>query len=159
MEKFSLSSREWKKTLVTPKVSAAGIVESPDRSSILIVKRKFEPLGYACPGGMMDIGETISECAVREVLEETNISAFPLGLFKVSSNPNADPRFHVVIAYVILSTKDWGDPVGMDDAKEAFWMNYKSNDYFNEMILSCQLTLKEYRRWRLSGENTMLPLD
>lgn len=155
---MKLSVRDLNKELITPKVSAAGIVESPDRKSIIIIERKYEPLGLASPGGMIEVNETIKECAVREIFEETGVNAKPLGIFKITSNPNVDPRFHVVIVYVIMRVSSFKDPVAGDDAKKAFWMDYKSDKYFDQMIDAFKDTLREYRDWRL-GEEIMLSLD
>ena len=154
--KFQLSAREndteWKKKIITPRVAAAGIVESSDRKSILMVKRKYEPKGYAFPGGMMEIGETVEETARREIKEETGIDAEAISLMGIHSHPQSDPRWHVVIVYVLMRTKSDDEPRGMDDALEAFWMDYNSDELSDEFVSSSKSALKDYREWRKKEE-------
>jgi len=147
--KFSLSNREeedWKKKIVTPRVAVTGCVESPDRKSVLIIKRKFPPYGYAFPGGMMELGETIEETAKREILEETGIDADVLSLLGINSHPFDDPRWHVVVVCVLMRATKNKEPKGGDDALEAFWVPYESNEY--GLISSSERALEDYRKWR-----------
>ena len=123
--KFYLSAREqdeaWKRKIVTPRSAVVGLVESHDGDSLVIIKRKYPPLGFAFPGGMMDVGEFIADTAIREVEEETGIIAEPLGILNIISDPEMDPRFHVIVTHVVMKAKDNVDPKGMDDALEAHW--------------------------------------
>lgn len=139
---------DWKKKIITPRVATAGCVESYDRESILIVKRKYPPYGYAFSGGMMEIGETIEDTIKREVLEETGIKANVLSLFGVHSHPFTDPRWHVVIIYVLMRASENKEPKGMDDALEAFWIPYNSDKYAKNLIISSKTILDDYRKWR-----------
>ena len=42
---------------------------------VLLVKRRYEPLAgqWSLPGGAVDVGETLAECVVRELHEETGL--------------------------------------------------------------------------------------
>ena len=42
-----------------------------DRDGRILLQRRSDSGNWALPGGAMDIGETLAECAVREVREET----------------------------------------------------------------------------------------
>lgn len=150
MTRFSLSKREedWKKKIITPRVAVCGLVESLDRKSLIIVKRKFLPYGLAFPGGMLEIGETATAAAKREVLEETGIDADVISLLGVQSDPNHDPRWHVVVIYVLMRVKEDKDPKGMDDALEAFWMPYNSKEYSKDFVDSSITALNDYKKWR-----------
>lgn len=65
---------------------------------IVLIRRRNPPfMGcYALPGGFVEIGETVEDAARREVMEETGISASLVGLVGVYSDPDRDPRGHVV---------------------------------------------------------------
>jgi ADP-ribose pyrophosphatase YjhB (NUDIX family) len=52
---------------------------------VLLIKRSDNGL-WAMPAGAMELGETISDCARREVLEETGLTAHDVTLFGVYSN-------------------------------------------------------------------------
>jgi len=43
------------------------------RMSIVLIKRKNPPFGWALPGGFVDYGETLESAAVREAREETSL--------------------------------------------------------------------------------------
>lgn len=73
------------------------LIVFPDKSFVL-VKRSNPPFkGYwALPGGFVEYGETVEQAAIREAEEETGVRIKLLGLVGVYSDPNRDPRGHVV---------------------------------------------------------------
>lgn len=85
--------------------------------SIVLIRRRAPPHGWALPGGFVDEGETLEHAAVREVLEETGLHVTLTDLLYVYSDPARDPRKHTV-STVFVGTAT-GDPVGTDDAAEA----------------------------------------
>ncbi|MDP8229149.1 MAG: NUDIX hydrolase [Candidatus Electryoneaceae bacterium] len=99
----------------TPFLTVDAIIRT--EGGIVLVKRKNPPLGWALPGGFVDIGETVEDAVRREALEETNLHINDLWLLGVYSDPDRDPRFHTV-SIVFGATAD-GVPIGGDDAAEA----------------------------------------
>jgi 8-oxo-dGTP diphosphatase len=154
LSKFRLSARqldeseEWKKKIVTPRVAAVGVVESPDKTKLLVIKRKYPPYGLAFPGGMMELGETIEETAIREVYEETGIEGKPVGILNIISDPESDPRWHVVIIHVVMETNSNIEPKGNDDALSASWENIDSKELPSKLIKTCRSTLVDYIQWK-----------
>ncbi len=53
--------------------SVAGIIFSPDRASLLLIKRRDVPV-WVLPGGGIDPGESPENAVVREILEETGFT-------------------------------------------------------------------------------------
>src|SRR5215471_3769271 len=100
----------------TPRVTVDIVIELIDRPGrpILLIERKHEPLGWALPGGFVDIGEQVEEAAVREAAEETNLRVELEVLLGVYSRPDRDPRGHTVSIVYVASAQ--GDPRAMDDA-------------------------------------------
>jgi ADP-ribose pyrophosphatase YjhB (NUDIX family) len=84
---------------------------------IVLVQRKYPPLGWALPGGFVDAGETLEEAAEREALEETGLAVRLVRQFHTYSAPARDPRRHTITT-VFLADAD-GIPRGGDDAAEA----------------------------------------
>lgn len=94
----------------------------PYNEGIVLIKRKNDPFKdyWALPGGFINHGkETLEEAAVRELFEETSLrtSINLLKLVGVYSDPNRDPRGHVIShAYEV---KDYsGELKANDDAAE-----------------------------------------
>lgn len=141
--------KNWRDKIITPRVGVAGIVESPDRKQILVIDRIYRPFGYAMPGGFVEVGENMTQTVIREVKEETGIEVDEvIGILNLFSDPIFDPRMHVVAPHVVMRTKEFKEPEGMDDAKDAFWMEYGSNDLYDKFNNYSQLTLDDYRDWR-----------
>lgn len=65
--------------------STTAIVTDSD-GRILLVHRVDNGL-WALPGGGMDLGESIEDCAIREVKEETGLDVELTGLVGVYTNP------------------------------------------------------------------------
>jgi 8-oxo-dGTP diphosphatase len=98
----------------TPKVAVDCIVEYHHK--LVVIERKFKPLGYAWPGGFMDVGETCYQAAVREAGEETNLKVEIIDLVGVFSKPDRDPRGHVIS--LVYIAEGHGYLKAKDDAKE-----------------------------------------
>ena len=89
----------------------------PTAAGIVLVKRRYDPGmgGWALPGGFIDAEETVSEAAVREVKEETNLDVALDGLLGVYSY--VDPRKSGLVV-VFQATVTGGAPCAGDDAEE-----------------------------------------
>ncbi|MEU5943162.1 NUDIX domain-containing protein [Micromonospora sp. NPDC047548] len=70
---------------------AAAIVT--DEHGRVLLQRRTDSGNWSLPGGAMDIGETLQQCAVREVKEETGLDIEITGLLGIYTDP------HHVIAY------------------------------------------------------------
>lgn len=91
--------------------------------AVLLVRRGRPPFrgAWALPGGFVELGETTEEAVVRELREETGLTARPVRVIGVYSRPGRDPRGHTVsIAYGMHGVRR--TPTGGDDAAEASWV-------------------------------------
>ncbi len=86
---------------------------------IVLVQRRFPPLGWALPGGFVDYGETVENAACREALEETNLRVTLTGLLGVYSDPIRDTRRHTITTVFTCSAENPKALKGGDDAVEA----------------------------------------
>jgi ADP-ribose pyrophosphatase YjhB (NUDIX family) len=92
---------------------AASVIIINEEGELLLGKRTDnQKWGYA--GGSMNLGESVEDCARRELLEEMNLIADELEFFMINSGeethyiyPNGDEVYNVEIVY--LCRKYHGD--------------------------------------------------
>lgn len=94
------------------------IIHEPARG-VVLVRRGKPPFGYALPGGFVEVGETVEEAALREMLEETALHVTLTGLLGVYSDPARDARRHTISTVFTARAANPGDVRGGDDAAEA----------------------------------------
>ena len=70
-------------TLLTP--AAAAIIRD-ERGRVLLIRRG-DGRGWSLPGGIMEPGERIADCAAREAREETGLEVEPVRLIGIYSDP------------------------------------------------------------------------
>jgi len=92
--------------------------------SIILIKRKNPPEGWALPGGFVDYGETLEAAAVREAKEETGLDIKLLRQFHTYSDPERDRRQHTISTIFIAEAS--GEPMAGDDAAELGTFNKDS---------------------------------
>ena len=116
--------------------------DSENSLSILLLNRGVHPFMdcWALPGGFLKPNETVEECALREITEETNVvpvAILPVGVF---SEPGRDPRGWIISnAFFSVITEESVKQVGGDDAADAQWFDVsfeKDNDGDYRLSLS-----------------------
>ncbi len=129
----------------TPLIAADAVIELRDRPGrpIVLIERRHEPLGWALPGGFVDIGETVEHAALREAREETGLDVRLEELLGCYSKPDRDPRGHTVsIIFVGVAS---GDPVAGDDAREVGVFDPATPP---PLAFDHQQVLEDFIRWR-----------
>lgn len=142
---------------VTPALAADAIIELTDRPGrpIVLIERRYPPLGWAIPGGFVDVGETVERAAIREALEETGLEVRLTALLGLYSDPARDPRGHTVTAvYVAEAT---GNPQAADDAKTCRIVCLDALP--SPLVFDHAQVLADYRRFREGGDTAPLRAD
>ncbi|HID69994.1 MAG TPA: NUDIX hydrolase [Desulfobacterales bacterium] len=85
--------------------------------TIVLIRRKNPPHGWALPGGFVDYGESYETAAAREAEEETGLVVKDLQQFRTYSDPDRDPRQHT--ASTVFIARAGQHPTAGDDAVEA----------------------------------------
>ena len=102
---------------MTP-IPAAGVV-CLRGDEVLLIRRGTSPrLGeWSLPGGRIEPGERAADAAMRELVEETGVSAELVGLVDVVDGIFPPDHHYVLVDYAALWIS--GDPKAGDDASEA----------------------------------------
>lgn len=67
-------------------VPAASAIVTDEDGRILLHRRRDNEM-WALPGGVMEIGESLGDCAAREVREETGLVVEPTSIVGIYSDP------------------------------------------------------------------------
>jgi 8-oxo-dGTP diphosphatase len=95
---------------------------------ILLIKRLKDPYKdlWALPGGRLESNESLDQCAVRELLEETGLTPVRIHHFSNFSSPDRDPRERTVSATYIAFVAGDAEAVHGSDAIQAAWFPVSS---------------------------------
>lgn len=117
--------REARRYPERPIVGVLAVVLRGDR--VLVVRRTNPPMPgrWGFPGGVLELGETVAEGAMRELEEETGVKAEANGPLTVIDTIDRDDegrvRYHYTLVAVIGIWQS-GDGVPGDDADEVAWL-------------------------------------
>jgi ADP-ribose pyrophosphatase YjhB (NUDIX family) len=108
-----------------PVVGVLAVVLRGERA--LVVRRANPPLPgrWGFPGGVLELGETVAEGAMRELAEETGVVAEPAGILTVIDTIDRDAEGRVRYHYTLVAVRGlWrsGEGVAGDDADEVAWL-------------------------------------
>ncbi len=131
---------------VTPPVTVDVIIETA--GGVVLVERAHAPLGWALPGGFVDVGEPLARAARREAKEETGLDVELTEQLFAYSDPARDPRGQTVSVVFVGRVPDGARPVGGDDAARAAVFEL---DALPPLAFDHATILDDYKRWRTTG--------
>ncbi len=97
-----------------------------DDGEILLIRRTDNG-NIALPGGGMDLGESITQAAVREVKEETGLDVELTGLVGIYTNPRhvieytSDGEVRQEFSIVFTAKPTGGSPRPSSESSEVVW--------------------------------------
>ncbi|MET7393526.1 NUDIX domain-containing protein [Dactylosporangium sp. NPDC005572] len=108
-------------------VPSANVVVVNSSGEVLLIRRTDND-NWALPGGAMDPGESMTDCAVRETLEETGIQVEVTGLVGIFTDPkhvilytsNGEARQEFSIVYIARPVG--GVPTPSSESREVHWV-------------------------------------
>jgi ADP-ribose pyrophosphatase YjhB (NUDIX family) len=108
----------------SPLIGAGAIIVEDGR--VLLVKRGRPPLAgeWSIPGGVLELGETVREAAVREAREETCLTVEPTELLGIYDRILRDDAGRILYHFVLidfLCRPVAGEAQAADDADEVRW--------------------------------------
>jgi len=106
-------------------VPAGGIL-AVDEQGRLLLQRRRDTGQWAIPMGKMELGETPSQCAIRETAEETGIVTEVTGILGIYSDPAhivayADGEVRQEYEVILLGRPVSGTPSANEEASDVAW--------------------------------------
>jgi ADP-ribose pyrophosphatase YjhB (NUDIX family) len=136
-------------------VPSVNVVVTNEAGEILLIRRSDND-NWALPGGAIDIGESLTQAAIREVHEETGITCEITGLVGIytdpkhiilyTSNNEARQEFSIVLTAQAVA----GNPTPSDESFDVHWAVSGEVDHY-PMHPSMNLRIQHYR---LGGART-----
>ena len=146
---------EYARAALTTDCAVFGLDE--EDLKVLLIQRDIEPFEgqWALPGGFVRVGESLDECARRELEEETGLKKVYLEQLYSFGEPNRDPREHVVtVSYYALVNLIDHQPKAATDARNAAWFAF---DDLPNLAFDHDTILKTARE-RLRGKVRYQPI-
>lgn len=108
-------------------VIAVSAFVTDERDRLLMIRRTDNGL-YALPGGRHELGETMTETAVRETDEETGLHIAVTGLVGIYSNPDhvmaySDGEVRQEFSICFRGRAIEGTPRTSDESSEVLWVD------------------------------------
>ncbi|WP_371519283.1 NUDIX domain-containing protein [Kitasatospora sp. NBC_01300] len=136
-------------------VPAASVVVVDDAGRVLLQRRTDNGM-WALPGGMMDIGESLAGCGIRETREETGIDIEITGIVGTYTDPGHvfaydDGEVRQEFSICLLGRPFGGELRVSDESHEVAWFAPVETDGL-PMVSNIRKRLADWR----SGEFPMV---
>ncbi|WP_119726730.1 NUDIX hydrolase [Thermomonospora amylolytica] len=108
-------------------VPSVNVVVTNDAGEILMIRRTDND-NWALPGGAIDLGESLSQAAVRETKEETGIDCEITGMVGIYTDPRHVIRYtsneevRQEFSIVLTARRVGGEPTPSDESREVCWI-------------------------------------
>ncbi len=132
-----------------------GVIILNHRKEILMGKRKSRHgLGqFSIPGGAVDVGEKLTDCAVREVFEETGLKLQSVKILGITNNLETFFSENTHSLSVIFFCKDYdGEPEIKEPDKHEAWAWHNMNSIPEPHFEASKKALDLYSRLVFNNE-------
>lgn len=102
----------------------------------------YEPDSWTLPGGKQEYNETIEECAIREVKEETNLDIKDIKIFGASDDMAPNKHFITIHTIAIASS---GNVSVMESDKIDEWKFFRIDDLPENIYSPSRKTIEFYK--------------
>ena len=111
--------------------SSSGCSSLLDSGGNILLLRRKDNEKWTLPGGTLDFGESLTDCAIREVREETALQIRITGLIRTYTDPHiliaySDGEVRQEFTFVYAAEIESGQLKIDDESKEAAWVPLSS---------------------------------
>lgn len=129
-----------------------GVMIQNKRGEVLLSQRKSSHgTGEWCfPGGHLEMGETLNECAAREVKEETDLDVEKFELISVADEMRyleSDGKHYVNIG--IKAFYDGGEPKNTEPHKHEDWRWFSLDNLPAPLFQGTELAINNYKKGKI----------
>ena len=130
-------------------VPAASVV-AVDGDGRVLLQRRTDNGMWALPGGVMELGESLAGCGIRETLEETGITVEITGIVGTYTNPGHvfaydDGEVRQEFSICLLGRPVGGELRVSDESHEVAWFTPTETDGL-PMVAGIRKRLTDWRR-------------
>lgn len=135
-------------------VPSANVVVVNDTGHLLLIHRTDND-NWSLPGGAMDLGESLPQCAVRETMEETGVEVEVTGLVGIYTDPRhvihytSNDEVRQEFSIVFTARPISGQPTPSSESRAVHWISPDQLDTLT-MHPSMRLRISHY----LTGNRT-----
>jgi 8-oxo-dGTP pyrophosphatase MutT (NUDIX family) len=129
-------------------VPSVNVIVTTDNGKVLLIKRSDND-NWAVPGGAIDIGESLTQAAVRETKEETGIDCEITGLVGIYTDPRhvihytSNDEVRQEFSIVLTAHATGGEPTPSDESLDVRWVDRDHLDS-HKMDRSMRLRIGHY---------------
>jgi ADP-ribose pyrophosphatase YjhB (NUDIX family) len=114
-------------------VPSVNVIVTNEAGDILMIRRSDND-NWAVPGGAIDLGESVTQAAIRETKEETGIDCEITGLVGIYSDPKhvihytSNDEVRQEFSIVLTAGPTGGHPTPSDESREVHWVRPSALD-------------------------------
>jgi ADP-ribose pyrophosphatase YjhB (NUDIX family) len=114
-------------------VPSVNVIVTNEAGDILMIRRSDND-NWAVPGGAIDLGESVTQAAIRETKEETGINCEITGLVGIYSDPKhvihytSNDEVRQEFSIVLTARPTGGHPTPSDESREVHWVQVSAID-------------------------------
>ena len=134
-------------------VPSGNVIVVNDQGEILMIRRTDNG-NWAVPGGAIDLGESMTDAAIRETREESGIDCEITGLVGIYTNPRhvilytSDGEVRQEFSIVLTARAIGGAPTRSDESSEVRWVSRDDLDSYS-MDRSMRLRIDHFHAGRV----------
>jgi ADP-ribose pyrophosphatase YjhB (NUDIX family) len=108
-------------------VPSANVIVLNDAGEVLVIHRTDND-NWAVPGGAMELGESLTDCAVRETKEETGVDCTITGLVGIYTDPKhvilytSDGEARQEFSVLFTAQATGGTPTPSEESRDVLWI-------------------------------------